>query len=240
MARSVSRLNSMIETKSGVWNTGSVMRDLPHNNIYIVISPGNGMAGERLNMLQTGQGVGDLMGNSQVNNRIGDKITVKGVLIKAMFENALSRPKVFYRLMIVKCSRDDVPTRATLFQNNATNKMLDQVNTERYTILREKKFTITTSTATANMANTVSGAPEESGYTDIKNAGMGTKLVNMWLPGSLFGRGGNVTYENTGVRLKFFDYYIIVLAYDWYGTPQDENVVGKINQLYTKVYFQDA
>lgn len=230
----------MIETKSGVWNSGSVMRDLPHNNIYIVVSPGNGMAGERLNMLQVVQGTQDAMGNGQIQNRIGDKITVKGILLKAMFENAMSRPKVFYRLMIVKCARDDVPTRATMFQNNATNKMIDQVNTERYTILREKKFTITTSTATASIANVPSGAPEESNYTDIKNAGMGTKLVNMWLPGSLFGRGGNVTFENQGVRPKFFDYYIICLAYDWYGTPQDENVVGKINQLYTKIYFQDA
>jgi hypothetical protein len=238
----------MIETKSGVWNTGTVMRDLPHNDIYIVVSPGNGQPGDRLNMLQTGRGFQDNMGNGQVSNRIGDQITVKGVMIRAIFENSLSRPKVFYRMMVVKCAKGDVPTKATLFQNNSPVKMIDQVNTERYTVIAQKKFTISASNAQASIANAVNGIPEDLDVAGLVNAGMATRAVSMWIPGTKFGRGGHIQYLGAPAEaasgsgeVKFFDYYIICLAYDWYGTPSViENTVGKINSLYTKLYFKDA
>lgn len=241
LTRQVNTINRMVETKSSTWNTGTVMRDLSHNEIYIVISPGNGMTGERLNMLQVGQGVQDRQGNGGGGNRIGDKVTCRGVMLRAIFENALNRPKVFYRVMVVKCAKSDVPTKATLFYNNSPVKMIDQVNTERYTVIAQKLFTISSSNPTASIANVTSGAPEELEVAGLINAGMGTKAINMWIPGRKFGRGGNITYEgdNSG-SVKFFDYYIICLAYDWYGTPQDLNTVGKINSLYTKMYFKDA
>jgi len=240
LSSQVKRISSMIETKSGVWNTGTVMRDLSHNNIYIVQAPGNGLTGERLNMFQVDQGVRDGMGSGQVTNRIGDKITCKGVMIKAIFENALGRPKVFYHMMVVKCARGDVPTRATLFQGNSPVKMIDQVNTERYTVIASKKWTISASNATATIANALDGAPEDLEIGGLITSGMATKAISMWLPGRKFGKNGTITYENQGVAPKFFDYYIICMAYDWYGTPQDVNTVGKINTLYTKIYFQDA
>jgi len=240
MNQRVKSLTRMIETKSGVWNTGTVMRDLAHNNIFIVTSPGNGLPGERLNMFQIDQGIRDGMGSGQVTNRIGDKITVKGVMIKAIFENALSRPKVFYHMMVVKCARGDVPTRATLFQGNSPVKMIDQVNTERYTVIASKKWTISASNATASIANAIDGIPEDLDVAGLVNAGMGTKAINMYISGKRFFKNGICTYENQGVAPKFFDFYIICMAYDWYGTPQDVNTVGKINTLYTKCYFQDA
>lgn len=238
----VNQLYNMIETKSGCWNSGSTMKDLPHNDIYIVISPGNGQAGERLNMFQVAQGVQDAQGSGSVSNRIGDKVTCKGVMIKAIFENALNRPKVFYRVMVVKCSKGDVPTKTTLFYNNSPVKMIDQVNVERYTVIAQKQFTISASNPTASIANAVNGEPQELEVAGLINAGMATKAISMWIPGTKFGRGGNLTYEsNAGVSLKFFDYYIVCLAYDWYGTPSViENTVGKINSLYTKMYFKDA
>lgn len=242
LSRRVNRIDNMIETKSGVWNTGSVMRDLPHNDIYIVQAPGNGQPGERLNFLQTSQGTADANTAGQVANRIGDKITVKGVMIKAIFENSLNRPKVFYRVLVLRCSKGDVPTKATLFYNNTPVKMIDQVNVERYTVIAQKKFTISASNPTASISNAVNGAPEELDVAGLINAGMATKAVSMWIPGRKFGRGGNITYSSdNGVTVKFYDYYIVCLAYDWYGTPSViENTVGKINSLYTKLYFKDA
>jgi len=248
LSRQVRSLTRMIETKSGVWNTGTVMRDIPHNDIYIVQAPGNGLAGERLNMLQTNRGVQDNMGAGQVQNRIGDQITVKGVMIRAIFENSLDRPKVFYRMMVLKCAKGDVPTKVTLFQNNSPVKMIDQVNTERYTVIAQKTFTISASNATASIANAINGAPEDLDVAGLVNAGMATRAVSMWIPGTKFGRGGHVQYLGApsesvagSVEVKFFDYYIVCLAYDWYGTPSAiANIVGKINSLYTKLYFKDA
>jgi len=150
MNKRLSALTKTIETKSGVWACGNSGMNLAHNNITIVTSPGNGQPGDRLNMFQINQGIQDTMGSGQVNNRIGDKITVSGVMIRAMFENELNRPKVFYRLMVLKCAKSDVPTRDTLFQRNSPNKMIDQINTERYTIIASKKFTISSSNPTAS------------------------------------------------------------------------------------------
>jgi len=241
MQRQVRALTRTIETKSGTWNTGSVMRDLTHNNIYIVTAPGNGQPGDRLNMLQVSQGVRDEQGSGAVANRIGDKITVQGVMIKAIFENALNRPKVFYRVMIVKCAKADVPTRDTLFYNNTPVKMIDQVNTERYTIIAQKQFTITPSNPQAAFAG-ATGEPNDIVVGGDYNAGTATKAISMWIPGRKFGRGGNIQYVgDSAVAVKYFDYYIVCLAYDWYGTPGFENnTVGKINTLYTKLYFKDA
>jgi hypothetical protein len=156
------------------------MQNLAHNEIHIVTAPGNGLPGERLNMLQVDQGIRDGMGSGQVTNRIGDKITCQGVMIKALFENALSRPKVYYHMMVVKCPRADVPTKTTLFQGNTPVKMIDQVNTERYTVIASKKWTISASNATASIANVLDGIPEDLDVAGLVNAGIGTKAINLW------------------------------------------------------------
>jgi len=138
--------------------------------------------------------------------------------------------------MFIKSAKGDVPTRTTLFQNASNNKMIDQINTERYTIVAQKIFTVSVANPAA-----VALAPVTGIVSSGSQAGVGTKLINMWIPGRKFGRGGNVVYENQSTtQLKFFDYRIVILCYDWYGTPQDTNNVGFINELYTKVYFKDA
>jgi hypothetical protein len=168
--------------------------------------------------------------------RIGDSINVRGILIRGMIECSLGRSKVYFRVMFMRCAKGDTPTRATLFKNSSDNKMLDQINSERYTVLQQKIFTITA----ANVAP-VTLAPVTGIVTSGTTAGVGTKLIKMWIPGAKFGRGGHVGYENASTtQVKFYDYRIVVLAYDWYGTPQDGNNVGFINEIYTKLYFKDA
>lgn len=137
--------------------------------------------------------------------------------------------------MLVKCAKGDVPTRAVLFKNDSNNKMMDVVNTERFTILAQKIFTINTSNAAPTGVG-ATGVP-----TGTTSAGIGTKLIRMWIPGRRFGRDGVVQYlSDSSSDLKFFDYRIAVVAYDWYGTPQDVNTVGRINEIFTKLYFKDA
>lgn len=237
------RLNSLsrtIETKSGVWCSSSNV-DLPHNKLHIVQSPGNGQI--FLNCLQTNQGIHDDQGNGTVSNRIGDKITVKGVMFTGMFENAFNRPKVNFHFMLLKCARGDLPDVEKLYQNNTNNRLIDMINTERYTIVAQKRFTINVSSSPAASSAGVSGAPEETDYSGIQNAGMGTRLFKLWIPGRKFGNRGVVHYDERGVACKFFDYVPVIMTYDWFGSPSSDlitNNIGKINSLYSKLYFQDA
>lgn len=220
----------MIETKEST-RASTVNVNMPHNNVYIVQD--QNVAGD-LNPFRLVQGIGDPMerGNGA---RIGDKITLRGLLIRGMFETSLGRAKVFFRVMLIKCPKGDVPTRATLFKNDSANKMIDQVNTERYSIIMDKKFNIHCSNA-APSAVGATGVP-----TTTTAAGIGTKLIKCWIPGKKFGRSGNLTYEDaSSTQLKFFDYKLVILCYDWLGTPQDINNVGLINELYCKLYFKDA
>jgi len=220
----VKRLNSMIETKETVQVTGTNI-SLPHNNIHETgINPFALNIGASEPMSGTGQ-------------RIGDKISVKGMLIKGFFENALNRSRVHYRVMLVRGAKGEGFNRANLFKQIVGNKIIDQMNTERFTIVASKKFTIDC----ANGAPTSSGGTGVPAVDPIYNVGIGTKAWQMWIPGTKFGKNGNITYENQSTnQVKFYDYRIVIMAYDWFGTPQDANNVGKINEMYCKLYFKDA
>lgn len=221
------RIENTIETKEAC--SSVFAQNLAHNNVSTV-----------LNLFQFGQGTADPMGNG--GNRIGDKITIKGLSIVGFIQNQLQRSKVFYRVMIIKGAKGEPFDRATLFKNNSGNKMIDQINTERYTVLAQKVFTISASNASATFVNNpaTQGQPTY-GPTDLQYGGLGTKIIRMWIPGSKICRGGNLQYENgSATQPKFFDYRVIVMAYDWNATPQDINNVGLINEMYQKVYFKDA
>lgn len=234
LSKAVSRLTRSIETKEGQWTSASNIA-LPHNNITLV----NKGDGGPLNPFQRVQNTGDPMDQNGMAT-IGDQIMVKGMSIRGFFEGALQRSKVYFRVMLVKFARGDTPTRATLFKNDSDNKMLDVVNTERYTVVWQKIFTVTPPNAPPNSIPTVippTGVPDAGTLSGIT----GNRIIKAWIPGSKFGKGGNVQYENgSTINVKFFDYRFFVLAYDWFGTPQDVNNVGRINSMFSKVYFKDA
>lgn len=176
------------------------------------------------------------MSAAEAGNRVGDSINLRGISIRAFFENAPQRSQVYYRVMLVRGAKGETFSRATLFKNDSDNKMIDQFNVERFTCLAQKVFTIRTSNPAPITYTLVNGVPSSG-----TPAGIGTRTFKMWIPGSKFGRDGLVNYENgSGTQVKFYDYRICILAYDWYGTPQDTNNVGVLNEMYTKVYFKDA
>lgn len=221
------RLERQIETKEGSYRCKNI--DLPHNNVYVVQET---VLGQPLNPFYRNSGSTDpKFGPLQM---VGDKMTVKGMLIKGFFENSLGRAKVYYRLMLIKCAKGDTINRVNLFKEDSDNKMLDLVDTERYTIIAQKVFNI----------ETANGAPLTVGANGVPAsgtvAGPATRVIKMWVPGRKFGPGGNITYENQSqAQIKFYDYRLVVVPYDWYGTPQDLNNVGKINELIVKNYFTD-
>lgn len=228
----VSRIEKTIETKESSPRSDT-NQPLPHNNVYVCKLANGAGTGTPLNPFQIGAAAGDPMAGT--GNRIGDQITVKGVAVKAFFENALGRAKVYYRMMLIRAAKGDTIDRSTLFKGDSTNKMLDQINTERFAVVAQKIFNISCSNF----------APGTVGGTGIPLtatvAGIGSKIVTMWIPGKKFGRNGNVKWENAdNNQVKFYDYRLVLVAYDWFGTPQDVNDVGRINDLFFKVYFKDA
>lgn len=230
LAYQVSRLTRTIETKQAQWKTGTNI-SLPHNAPVVL----QNSAGGDLNPIRTVIGTDDPMtGNS--GSRIGDEITIRGLKIVGFFENSLSRAKVYYRFMLIKCPRGVNPTAGNgIFQGNSGNRMLDDVNTEKFTIVWQKIFNV----------STTNPAPAIVGLTGVPSAatvaGISSRVVKAWVPGRKFGRGGVLKYENNDAgQAKFFDYRFVVLAYDWFGTPELANNVGQINEIYCKLFFKDA
>ncbi|MEO5351331.1 MAG: hypothetical protein H7836_17065, partial [Magnetococcus sp. YQC-3] len=151
-------------------------------------------------------------------------------------ETSLQRSNVHFKFYFVKMAKGETLNRANFFKDACSNKMIDQVNTERFTVLASKTVRLTTPNGAPASFNIASGVPQASTIAQA-----GTRIISMWIPGRLFGRGGNVQYENVSTnQLKFFDYRLCAVAYDWYGTPQDINNVGFVNDGYCKTYFKDA
>lgn len=237
--RKVNKLYSMIETKESC-RLGTPNLGLEHNQIVLYGNYNQANYPRTLvtlvNPMSVAQGTDDSMGG--VGSRIGDSITVRGLLIRGFFENALGRNRVHYRVMLVRAAKGDTIDRTNLYKGNAANKIIDQVNTERFSIVAQKVFTIT---GHAGMATTVTAAGVPQIGTIVDSAAQGTKMFSMWIPGKRFGKGGIIRYENgSSTQVKYYDYRIAIMAYDWTGTPQDVNTVGRVNEMYTKLYFKDA
>lgn len=233
------QLNRHIETKQST-NSDVDMIDLLHNTIKVL----------DLNLLRTTQGVTDPM-NTDSLNRIGDEINIKGVSIKMMLELHPNYSDVTFRFMVIKCAKGDVLTTATLFKGQSVNKMLDTVNTERYSILFQKYYKITArnpGTTNASTLNNGNGFFELAGPVgapaNLNTIGMGihptagafgasqtvsaaTKIVKIYIPGKRFVKNGVLRYENGTDQAKFFDYRSVIYAYANGRTSRPLNLQGQ-------------
>lgn len=224
--------NKMIETKQGC-QTSTDGIEIFHNSFVTLNST----------MLFTTNGPNDPTLNSS-DNRIGDKINLKGVSIKMMVELNERYSDCTFRLFVVKCAKGDAPTRATLFNGLSGNKMLDTVNTERYTVIYQKYFQIK-----APNTGTLGGGYNPTGssgiyYQDANGSllSRATRIVKAWIPGKAFVKSGIVSYEGQGSssQPKFFDYHCLLYAYSNYGTLQDVYYVARVNDYVQQIYYKDA
>jgi hypothetical protein len=229
LARRVTNISRSIETKEGCRRITNV--SLGHNNVTVF----NDVDGNVFNPFISSQGTADPMANGGMS-RVGDKIQVKGLLFRFFVEASLSRSKVYFRFMLVKMAKGDTLNRTNLFKDACGNKMIDQINTERFTILAQKTFNVVAPNAVATGLTVASGV-----VTGGVNGITGNKVFSMYVPGKKFGRDGVITYENASPnQVKFYDYRLCCVAYDWYGTPQDLNTVGFVNDGFVKIYYKDA
>lgn len=228
IANSVVQRN--IETKTSQFSV-SDGAEIFHNNFIT-------MTNQLLHTLQ-----GDNAPEASMGSRIGDKINLKGVGMCMMLELNERYSDVTFRILVVKAARGDTPTRATLFNGESGNKMMDSLNKERYTIIAQKFVKITAPNAgTRGGAVGVpgSGYYEQDTATPEQILSRATRIVRMWIPGRKFVRSGVITYENEQNYPKFFDYHVLCYAYSNYSTAQDVYYVGRVNEFLSKMYYKDA
>lgn len=217
--------NKNVETKqSNYTNTDGV--EIFHNNQVRVDDV----------LLKTSPGPFDPTLNN-ADNRIGDQVNCRGVSIKMMLELNERFSDVTFRIFVVKSAKGDLPDRATLFNGLSGNKMLDTVNTERYTILASKYVHMKSPGQSQIGASTEPGVGNYSGTQVTSRA---TRIVKMWIPGRKFGRRGLIQYEQGSSQPKFFDYTVLVFAYSNYSTSQDVYYVGRVNDYVKVMYYKDA
>lgn len=232
-------LSKNIETKKANYSTTDG-NQIMHNN-FITITP---------NILATTQGTADPQGPTNQNCRVGDEINLRGASLKMMVELNERYSDVTFRLMVVKAAKGDTPIRATLFNGLSGNKMLDSVNSERYTVLFQKFFKIRA--PNSGVSDTAGNTTEIGVLPPIGNAGIeyapynyqvlsrATKIIKVWIPGRKLVRNGIVKYEDGSSQPKFFDYHVLLYAYSNYTTSQDVWNVARLNDYVQQLYFKDA
>lgn len=223
LQKQIRALTKTIETKEGTRKVSGI--NLAHNNLTVF----------DLNPFLSTSGTGDPMVAGTMQ-RIGDSIHVQSLRFKFMVRATVERSKVYFRFMLIKMAKGDTLSRATLFEESCDNKMIDTLHTERFTIMASKTFNVSPPNAVVTTFNDVTGVPG-GGVVGIP----GSRIFSMRIPGKRFGRNGVITYENQqGAQVKFYDYKLCCVAYDWNNTDQDINNVGFVDDGYVKCYFKDA
>lgn len=244
IARTVVRkaISRNIETKQS--NHTVATTNVYHNKIAIIDT----------NLFVTTQGTGDPMTTDSAN-RIGDEINVRGLSIRFMMDMALNQSDVTYRAMIIKAAKGDQPDINTLFNGLSPCKLLDRINTERYSIVASKTFKITARNMTvpgtqsefSNQTQGATGASTGVGYlsatVNYNAQGKATRLMNIWIPGSKLFRNGVCKFENGSTQTKFFNYYFII--YSWSNSDANvdpaQNIINGILKHYVcQMYYKDA
>jgi len=228
-----------VETKRSCFSTGDGLQ-IFHNNFLVLDN----------HILKTTQGTADPT-TVDTANRIGDKITVKGVSLKFMIEMNERYSDVTYRILIVRSAKGDTPTTASLFNGLSANKMLDTLNKERYTVVFQKYYKLKSpglgvsdhTGSTTEVGTTVppsgAGIFYGSGSAGATNQiSRATKICKIWIPGTKFARNGVITYENGASQVKFYDYHVMLYAYSNYSTNTDW-YVARVNDYISQLYFTD-
>lgn len=237
IARVVNKmLNRKLETKMST-RVAPGQNGIQHNNFIQLESAGDFFA--------TTSGTSDPMTGS--GQRIGDDITLKGISFKMMMELDIRYSDVTLRFMLIKSAKGDVPTRATLYAGAVGNKMIDKINTERYTIIAQKYVKLkasNTGTYGAEVGSVVPPVPNY-GFNAAADADViqsrTTKIVTIYVPGSKFTRQGVLHYENgSAAQVKFFDYTLVCYAYSNVRTNQDIVTIAYVNDYIKQFYYTDA
>lgn len=161
-----------------------------------------------------GQGDGD-------TNRTGDKIIARGYKVHALFGQKYDRPNVTWRVIFV-AQRPGLGALSYtgLFKNMSGNGLLDEVNTDRVTVLLQKYIKPLKSSVTIATAG-------------VENSQEFTFTRKFWIPRKMMYR-----FElNGGYQHQDKEIYMYCLCYDAYGTLTTDNI--GYCQVWSKFCYKD-
>ena len=211
-------------------------QQIQHNS-FINIFPNN--------ILATTCGPNDpTSGNTQ--NRIGDKITLLKCSIRMMIELNERYSDVTYRIIVTKSARGDTPTINTLFKGFSGNKMLDEINYEKYSVIYQKWGKLKAPNLSMGSGTAQDATSSGVYYVADQRQSRATRILKIDIPGSKFAKGGIIQYEGptNGTLQKFFDYNVFVYAYSNYNTLAPTSVssgynVLAVNDAFVRLYYKD-
>lgn len=199
------------------------------------------------NILNTTPGVNDpTTGNTA--NRIGDKISLLKCKIRMMLELNERYSDVTYRIIITKSARGDTPTINTLFKGLSGNKMLDEINYERYTVIYQKWGKIKSAPVSAGDSATQAGTSTGiyAASSSLNYLSRATRIIKIDIDGKRFAKDGIIQYEGpaNGNLQKFFDYNVFVYAYSNYNTLAPTSLTAgynvlAVNDAYVQLAYKD-
>jgi len=161
------------------------------------------------------QGLGD-------TQRIGDSIYVSGMKVRMLIGQKKDRPNVTFRIMCIKVTNQDYPaTVAQLFDNISGNILLDTINNDRVKCVYHRTLKPSQSTMFVAGAS-AADAPKEYTFTH-----------SFYVPAK---RKIDFT-TNGGTSFAKSRYYVLVFAYDAYGTVITDNI-GYV-QCYSNLFYRD-
>jgi len=203
--------------------------------------------------LYTTQGTADPQ-NTRSGNRIGDEVIPVGLSIKFMVGMHYQQSQVRFRWMLIRHTPGDLPVDDTLFQFSSmdVNKQLCAVDTERFTIIAQKTFTIYannkgsgTSTYTGTQILDGGVIPTGTVYAnpEVDPLGQAMKMCSVWIPGSKFGK--KLRYQNGLASPKSWSYTSLIIPYsNMYagvqGLLQGGAKVARMDDYISQFYFKDA
>ncbi|AXH77216.1 MAG: putative capsid protein [Cressdnaviricota sp.] len=199
-------------------------------------------------LLQTVQGTGNQV--SQVGNRVGDHIQMKGLSIRMLLEKNTNIGLLRVRIMVIKTRRgyftpgtNLIPTTDIYRQasGSSTPTIMDYTKKRVITVLYSKWITIketnAISTAGVESAQPVGGVftPFTAGLSTSKNS----YYLNTYLTAKQLGlRSGNITYEPGSTNVKDFDYSIVLVPYVSYDYVTGTTCM-RVNDCITTMYYID-
>ncbi len=154
------------------------------------------------------------------HQRIGDEIIGKYINYKIWLSNKSDRPNVLYRIVVYRCPKDESETNhLNIYEGVSPNKMIDYINTEKYTPLFQKFVKITNDTSL------------ESGATLRETSKLISFSINL--------KNQKIKYENSTGFPKYQrdQIRLSITPYDAYGTLTSDIIASYA--MTARVYYKD-
>jgi len=131
-----------------------------------------------------------------------------------------------------------------LFKGLSGNKMLDEVNYEKYSIIHQRWIKMKAPPLSIGYTVGLDGTSSGINYSAENRLfnSRATRTVIISIPGTAFAKDGIIQYEGptNGNLQKFYDYNVFVYAYSNYSTSSALGYyVGAVNDAFVRLSYKD-